>query len=105
MPRFPAPELESAVKDQLLKVIRTPEIIDETCKQTSELYPDMDEAMVGVAFTKVDKIWETLFPDEQQRITKLLVERVVVAEDGLEVRLNPLGISNLANELSGVASD
>ena len=44
-------------------------------------------------------LWAQLFPAEQSRIVKLLVERVDVAVDGLEVRLRGEGLTTLLAEL------
>jgi site-specific DNA recombinase len=63
------------------------------------LDPSLDEAQVTVAMTRLDAIWEQLFPAEQQRIVRLLVEKVIVSPDDLEVRFRPNGIEVLALEL------
>lgn len=42
------------------------------------------------------EIWEQLFPDEQARIVKLLVEKAIVSPNDIEVRLRPNGIERLA---------
>ena len=47
----------------------------------------MDEAKITVAMTRLDTIWDQLFPAEQTRIVKLLVEKVIVSPNDLEVRL------------------
>jgi len=44
-------------------------------------------------------MWDRLFPVEQARITQLLVERVIVRLDGLEIRLRVEGISSLVGDL------
>jgi hypothetical protein len=44
-------------------------------------------------------LWAELFPAEQARIMKLLVERVDVSVDGLEVRLRAEGLTSLLAEL------
>jgi len=49
--------------------------------------------------TRFDAIWEELFPAEQQRIVRLLIEKVIVSPDALEVRFRPNGIEVLALEL------
>ena len=43
--------------------------------------------------------WAELFPAEQARIMRLLVERVDVQADGLEVRLRAEGLASLVAEL------
>lgn len=61
--------------------------------------PSLDEAQVTVAMTRLEPIWEQLFPAEQQRILRLLVEQVIVSPTDLEVRFRPNGIQALAREL------
>ena len=41
------------------------------------------------------------FPAEQPRIVQLLVERVDVRMNGVEVRLRPNGLAGLVRELAG----
>jgi hypothetical protein len=43
--------------------------------------------------------WAELFPAEQARITQLLVERVDVSGDALEVRIRAEGLASLVGEL------
>jgi len=54
---------------------------------------------ITVAMTRLDAIWEQLFPAEQQRIVRLLIEKVIVSPNELEVRFRPNGIEVLALEL------
>ena len=46
--------------------------------------------------TQVDRVWDQLFPAEQQRLVRLLVDRVIVSPTDLEVRLRPGGIGTFA---------
>ena len=49
--------------------------------------------------TQLDAIWDQLFPAEQTRIVKLLVEKVIVSPTDLEVRLRANGIERVVLEL------
>jgi site-specific DNA recombinase len=60
---------------------------------------DVTERDVIDALERLDPIWEELFPLEQHRIVSLLVERVEVHEDGLEVRLRGDGLRSIVAEL------
>ena len=44
-------------------------------------------------------VWKELFPAEQARILQLLVARVVVRLDSLEIRLRVEGISSVVEDL------
>jgi hypothetical protein len=99
LPRLPAAELESAVLEQLRTVLRAPELLREMLPQAIKLDPTLDEAQITVAMTRLDVIWDQLFPAEQSRIVRLLVEKVIVSPNDLEVRLRANGIERLVQEL------
>jgi len=103
LPRVPAAELEMAVVGQLRQLLRAPEMIEAIVPQALALDPTLDEAQVTVAMTQVDRVWEQLFPAEQQRLVRLLVERVIVTPTNLELRLRPGGIGSLAADARQVA--
>ena len=92
LPRLPAAELESAVLDQLRAILRAPDLLGGVLPQAIELDPTLDEAKITVAMTRLDAIWDQLFPAEQTRIVNLLVEEVIVSLNVLEVRLRANGI-------------
>ena len=99
LPRLPAAELESAVLDQLRGILRSPDLLGNVLPQAIALDPTLDEAKVTVAMTRLDAIWDQLFPAEQTRIVRLLVEKVIVSPNDLEVRLRANGIERLVLEL------
>ncbi len=49
--------------------------------------------------TRLDEIWDQLFPAEQARIMRLLVEKVIVSPTELEVRLRANGLEKIVLEL------
>ena len=50
--------------------------------------------------TRLDAIWDELFPVEQHRLVSLLVEKVVVSPNELELRLRTNGIERVLLELN-----
>jgi DNA invertase Pin-like site-specific DNA recombinase len=105
LPRLPAAELESAVLDQLRVLLRSPALLSEVLPRAIELDPGLDEAKVTVAMTRLDVIWDQLFPAEQARIVKLLVEKVIVSPNDLEVRLRANGIERVVLELQPASAN
>jgi hypothetical protein len=99
LPRLPAAELEAAVLEQLRGYLRAPALVAEVAEHAAALDPDLDEAKATVALARVDQVWEQLFPAEQSRIVRLLVEQVVVSPQGMEVHLRPNGLEKLAMEM------
>lgn len=97
--RVPAGEIEAAVIDQLRTVFRQPEIVAGTWKAARAQADDMTEADARAALQQLDPLWDELFPAEQARIVALLVERVDIGKEGLNVRLRVDGLGGLAREM------
>ncbi|KZD03103.1 recombinase family protein, partial [Oceanibaculum pacificum] len=94
--RVPAGEIEAVVIDQLRAVLRQPEIIAGTWKVARTHAGDIAEADARTALQQMDLVWDKLFPAEQARIVALLLERVDIGTDGLNVRLRVDGLGGLA---------
>ena len=91
--------------EQIRAILRSPQMVEEAARRAVRLDPTLDAAQVIVAMTRVDEIWEQLFPDEQARIVKLLVEKVIVSLNDIEVRLQPNGIERLALEFGKTSGE
>jgi hypothetical protein len=98
--RVPAGEIEAAVIDQLRAVFRQPEIIAGTWKAARVQDGKIAEAEAREALTRLDPLWDELFPAEQERIVALLVERVDIGIEGMNVRLRMDGLAALAREIT-----
>ena len=99
MGRVPAGEIEAAFIDQLRAVFRQPEIVAGTWKAARDHADGITESDARVALQQLDPLWDELFPAEQARIVKLLVERVDIGEGRLNVRLRMDGLGGLAREM------
>jgi site-specific DNA recombinase len=98
--RVPAGEIEAAVIDQLRAVFRQPEIVAGTWKAREPMPTTSSEADILAALQQFDPLWDELFPAEQARIVALLVERVDINADGMNVRLRTDGLAALAREMT-----
>jgi hypothetical protein len=101
--RVPAAEIEAAVIAQLRALLLSPEIIVATWQSARRSLPDFSEGNVRSALEQFDDLWDELFPAEQARIVQLLVERVDVDPDGLQIRLRVDGLTQLFHEMQPVA--
>ena len=97
--RVPAGEIEAAVIDQLRTIFRQPEIVAGSCKAARAQDGDITEADARDALTRLEPLWDELFPAEQARIVALLVERIDISTDGLNVRLRMDGLAGLARKI------
>ena len=98
--RVPAGEIECAIIDQLRAVLRQPEIVAGTWKAARAHADDISEADAHAALQQLDPLWDELFPAEQARIVALLVERVDLGTEGLNVRRRVDGLSGLVREMT-----
>ncbi|GGJ40449.1 recombinase family protein [Neoroseomonas lacus] len=101
--RVSAAEIETAVVDQVRALLRQPEIVVGTWLAARCEAPDLTEREVRDALHRLDPLWEELFPAEQARIIRALVERVVVGPSGADIRLRVEGLAGLVRELGVVA--
>jgi DNA invertase Pin-like site-specific DNA recombinase len=103
--RVPAGEVEAAVMDQLRLVLRSPEIIVATWRAAKRDLPGVTEVEVRDALNQLDPLWEELFPAEQSRIVRLLVDRVDIAATGIDVRLKVEGLGSLFAEVRAAPAE
>lgn len=104
LPRLPAAELEATVVSQLRELLRSPQLRQHVAQLAATSNEALDEAQVWVGMQQIDRIWDELFPTEQERIIKLLVERVTVYEDEIDVKLRSGGVDLLAHDLHQTAN-
>jgi DNA invertase Pin-like site-specific DNA recombinase len=97
--RIAAGEIERAVIDQIRMLLRTPEITVQTWRAARASIDKLTEAQVRSALHSFEPLWNELFPAEQARIVQLLVDRVDVAPDGIQIRLRTEGLATLVADL------
>lgn len=59
-------------------------------------YPDIDEPTVVLAMRRLREVWPELFPAEQVRLVNLLIERVQLLSDGIDIVWREIGWKELA---------
>ncbi|HEV7264135.1 MAG TPA: recombinase family protein [Falsiroseomonas sp.] len=101
--RVSAAEIEAAVVDQVRALLRQPEVVVGTWLAARAEAPDLKEGEVREALARLDPLWGELFPAEQARIARSLVERVVVGPAGADIRLRLDGLGNLVRDLTAIA--
>jgi site-specific DNA recombinase len=99
--RVPAAEIERLVVDQVRRLLLSPEIIVQTWRRARRSIKGVTEVEVRSALHTFDPLWNELFPAEQARIVDLLVERVDVRSDRVDIKLRIAGVTSLVGELTG----
>ena len=90
-----AGEVDAIVFDQIQKVLRTPETVIGVLQKSKGI----KEREITKALRNINPIWEELFPREQARVIQLLVSRVEVSTEIIEVHLRMEGLDSLVQEM------
>ena len=98
--RVPAAEIEKIVIDQVRLLLLSPEIIVQSWRSARRSIKGVSESEVRDALRAFDPLWNQLFPAEQSRIIQLLVERVDVLIDRVDIKLRIAGVTSLIGELT-----
>jgi hypothetical protein len=97
--RVPTADVEGAVLDHVQNLLGAPELVARTWAAAKREGDEITEREVTILLAEFATVWNELFPAEQARIVQLLVERVDVQEDALEVRIRAEGLTSLVGEL------
>ena len=103
--RVPAAEIEAAVLSQIKIMVQSPEIIVATWKAAKQTLKGLTEGKVRSHLLEFGNLWTELFPAEQARIVRLLVERLEVGPAGADIRLRVEGLASLVHDLGVGAPD
>jgi site-specific DNA recombinase len=98
--QVPAGEIERIVLDHVRMLLQTPEVIVQTWRAARKRGHDLSESEVRGALVHFEELWNELFPAEQARILELLVQRIDLYADALEITLKIEGLTSLCNELN-----
>jgi hypothetical protein len=99
LPSVSAAAVEAAVIDQLRALLKAPEVVMATWRAAQAEGAEFLEDTVREALDRLDPLWEELFPAEQARIVQLLVQRIDLKPDGLELRLRTQGLGRVVDDL------
>ena len=105
MRRVSAAEIEAAVVGQVRALLRQPEVVVGTWLAARAEAPDLTEAETREALGRLEPLWDELFPAEQARIVRLLVERVDITATDADIRMRTAGLAGLVRDLGAIRSD
>jgi site-specific DNA recombinase len=99
-----AGEVEGLVFGQVRRLLASPELVARTITAVQRQNgaaenTQLEEGDVIEALGALELVWDELYPAEQARIMRLLIERIDVAPDGISVTLHAAGIRSLVAEL------
>ena len=95
----PAGPVEEQVVNEIIRILRSPEIlvhIDKLAEENKKVsHEDVLEALKNL-----NDVWHYLYQAEQCKIVKLLVNSVQIQNSGLKMNMNLDGLNRLLIELA-----
>lgn len=100
-----AAEVEYLVLGQVRRLLASPELIARTItavhrENGAAADAQLEESEVIETLGVLEPVWDEIYPAEQARILRLLIERIDVAPDGISVTLHAAGIRSLVAGLA-----
>ena len=97
--------MEGFVLGQVRRLLASPELVARTItavrrENDAAEGTELEDGDVIEALGALEPVRDELYPAEQARILRLLIERIDVAPDGISVTLHAAGIRSLVAELA-----
>ncbi len=97
--RIPAGEIDAIIKGQLKAIFASPKILVEVWRHAKKDNPAFQEYELHESLKRLGSFWDLLYPGEQKRITQLLISRVVVKSNGVDIEYRASGIEDVVHQL------
>ncbi len=96
----PAEQIEALVLEQIKSALQAPEMIQAVWDEVQKLDATVPEPTVVLAMRNLSVVWNEMFPEERCRLVKLLIARVQLKDEGIDIEWHPAGWSALMAELA-----
>ena len=96
----PAEQIEALVLEQIKSALQAPEMIQAVWDEVQKLDATVPEPSVVLAMRNLSVVWNEMFPEERCRLVRLLIARVQLKNEGIDIEWHPAGWSALMAELA-----
>lgn len=98
----PAGELENIVLNHMRLALCTPEMMVRVWREAIKDDHKISEQDVRSSLQNLNLIWDELFPVEQARLLKLLIDKIIVNNDRIDIRIHAEGLNSLVRDIQYV---
>ncbi len=95
---IPAESVERTVRDEILKIIRSPEVV-ANINRLAEKTKEVSKSDLMLALKNLNEVWDYLYQAEQRKIVKMLLGSVELKDRGIKITLNLEGFDSLFVQL------
>ncbi len=95
----PATQVENMVVAQIRQMLASPETVFKTYQRARAQAIGIDVEDVRAAFAEFNTLWDQLFPAEQNRLVRLLIERIEVSPEGINITYLGNGLVQVCREM------
>lgn len=97
----PAQILEDVIVDQMRRLLSRPEWTKQVLADPhwGDIQDPKMEQKIVRALENFEQLWDELFPVEQERLVKMVIQRVVVTLRKVYIELRPVGMVGLLHEI------
>lgn len=85
-----AEDIEQFVVSHIKKLLQDPKITADTLNQTQ-----IDEGQAFDMLKRIDDLWHSLFPKEQQAICQIMIKTAWITPEGLDLHFHKDAINQL----------
>ena len=96
---FPAEIIEQRVIEEIVKILKSPEVV-MSLNRLAERRKDVSKADLMTAIKNLNEVWGYLYQAEQRKIIQMLINKVVIQENGIKIDLNLEGFDSLIMQLA-----
>lgn len=97
-----ADQIEDVVIRQIRQMVAAPEMVYRAYELASAKTPSFSYEEVRATLEEFNAMWDQLFPVERNRLVRLLVDRIVVGRDGLQITYHSNGLLAACQEIQNI---
>ena len=105
MKRVPAAELEKLVLNEIGAMLAKPEMVASILEEARQLDANggcLKAQDVNAAFANLSQMWEVMYPVEQQRLMREIIDNVTVFPDKVQIDYNAKGMESIISEVQSI---
>ena len=90
--------VEEQVVNKIIRILKSPEVV-MSLNRLAERRKDVSKADLMTAIKNLNEVWNFLYQAEQRKIIHMLINKIVIQENGIKIDLNLEDFESLIMQL------